>query len=77
MLNIAETQFAEALAVRVRNLRLRHALSQQELADHANLSRTVIINIERGLRLARPHTIRKIARAFDVPLSALTVGESE
>jgi transcriptional regulator with XRE-family HTH domain len=77
MLNIAETQFAEALAVRVRDLRLRHALSQQELADHAHLSRTVIINVERGLRLARPQTIRKIARALDVPLSALTVGESE
>jgi transcriptional regulator with XRE-family HTH domain len=77
MLNIAETQFAEALAARVRNLRLRHALSQQELADHADLSRRVIINLEHGARLARPQTIRKIARAFNVPLSALTVGESE
>jgi transcriptional regulator with XRE-family HTH domain len=77
MLNISETEFAQALAVRVRNLRLRHALSQQELAEHADLSRHVIINLERGARLARPQTIRKLARAFNVPLSDLTVGETK
>jgi len=72
MLNTAEAQFAQALAQRVRALRLEHALSQQELADKSHLSRNVIIDLERGIRLARPSTVRKIAHAFGVPLSQIT-----
>lgn len=75
MLNTAETEFAQELATRVRNLRLRRALSQQELADNAELTRSVVANLERGVKLPRPSTIRKIALAFDIPLSELTTGE--
>jgi transcriptional regulator with XRE-family HTH domain len=75
MQNQAETQFALALGKRVRAQRLRRALSQQELADFADVSRNVIINVERGYPLPRPKTIRKLAAALDVPLAELTEGE--
>jgi transcriptional regulator with XRE-family HTH domain len=75
MLNTVEREFVGELAVRVRNLRLRHALSQQELADTADLSRNVIISLEQGHHLVRPFTIRKLAEAFGVPLVELTGGE--
>ena len=71
-MNTVEAEFALALATRVRNLRMRQALSQQELADNAELSRHVIMNLERGVRLVRPLTIRKLAEAFGVPLAELT-----
>jgi transcriptional regulator with XRE-family HTH domain len=77
MLNIVESEFAAALGVRVRTLRMQRALSQQELAARADLSRQVVAAVERGLHLARPHSIRKIARALGVPVSELTLGISE
>jgi DNA-binding XRE family transcriptional regulator len=45
--------------------RQRRALSQQELADLARLSRTTIIKLEAG-RDAWPKTVRKLARALRV-----------
>jgi transcriptional regulator with XRE-family HTH domain len=77
MMNSVEAEFAASLGVRVRTLRLQRALSQQELALRADLSRQVVAAVERGLRLARPHSIRKIARALGVRLSELTLGASE
>ena len=74
MLNTSEAQFAVALAERVRSLRLQQALSQQELADRAGLSRNVIINLERGTRLAHPRSVRKVARALGVHPTAITLG---
>ena len=52
--------------------RLQRALSQQELADKAEVSRNVIINLERGYPLVRPSTLRKVARALDVAPAQLT-----
>ena len=72
MLNTSEVEFAARLAERTRKLRLERALSQQELADRAEVSRHVIMNLERGVRLARPSTVRKVARALGVPLAELT-----
>jgi transcriptional regulator with XRE-family HTH domain len=72
MLNTEEAKFAQELSARVRTLRLRHALSQQELADNAELTRSVVANLERGVTLPRPSTIRKIAQAFGLTLSQLT-----
>ena len=72
MLNISEAEFAARLAERTRNLRLERALSQQELADRADVHRNVIISLEQGIRLARPSTVRKVARALGVPLAQLT-----
>ena len=50
----------------VRELRERAGLSQEELADLANVHRTYIGGIERGERNPTLTTIHKIARALRV-----------
>lgn len=50
---------------RLREHRLKRALSQEELARLARLSRTTIIKIEGG-RPAWPSTVRRLARALRV-----------
>ena len=58
----------------MRALRLIHALTQQQLADRAGLSRATITQLERGQRPPRPDTVRKVAHALDVPPMAITLG---
>ena len=50
---------------RLQEHRMRRALSQQELADLAKVSRTTIIKLEAGRR-AWPKTVRKLAKALKV-----------
>jgi len=59
---------------RVRVLRLQHALTQQELADRAGISRNTLIELEQNSRATRPMTVRKIARALGVVPQRLTIG---
>jgi transcriptional regulator with XRE-family HTH domain len=54
----------------LREIRLRRALSQEELARLAKVSRTTIIKLEGG-RDAWPKTVRKLARALKVDPSEL------
>ena len=51
---------------RLKNLRVRRALTQQELADRAGISSNALNRIERSK--AEPHmsTLRKLAKALDV-----------
>jgi len=62
---------------RVRTLRLRHALTQQQLAERAGVSRATIAQFERGQRPPRPDTVRKVAEALGVGPMALTIGMYE
>jgi transcriptional regulator with XRE-family HTH domain len=59
---------------RLKTLRVRRALTQQELADRAGVSSNALNRIE--LNKAEPHmsTLRKLAKALDVAPSEL-VGE--
>jgi len=59
---------------RLKNLRIRRALTQQELADRAGISNNALNRIE--LDKAEPHmsTLRKLAQALDVDPTEL-VGE--
>lgn len=50
----------------LRHLRERGGLSQEELADAANLHRTHISLIERGQRSVRVETIERLAVALGV-----------
>lgn len=59
---------------RVRELRRRKALTQAELAEVAGVSVDTIVKLENGRHDPRPKTIRKLARALDVPVERLTVG---
>ncbi len=58
----------------LKRLRIRAALSQTELADKAGVNRAAVNRIE-GNRV-EPHmrTVRKLARALDVPPHELTEG---
>ena len=52
--------------VRLRDLRMRAALSQADLAERAGVARTTIIRLEQGDPNVNPSTLRKIARALRV-----------
>ena len=60
---------------RLRAIRERKALTQDELADLAGVSRQTVVKIERGLE-PRPPTIRKLARALGVEPADLMEPES-
>lgn len=51
---------------RLRELRLRAALTQTELAERAGVARTTIVRLEAGDPNVLPPTLRKIARALHV-----------
>jgi transcriptional regulator with XRE-family HTH domain len=59
---------------RLKTLRIRRALTQQELAERAGISSNALNRIE--LNKAEPHmsTLRKLAKALDVDPTEL-VGE--
>jgi DNA-binding XRE family transcriptional regulator len=49
---------------RLRELRLRAAMTQAELAEASGVARTTIIRLEAGDPNALPPTLRKLARAL-------------
>ena len=51
---------------RLRDLRLRAALTQIELAEKTGLARTTIVRLEQGDPNALPPTLRKLAKALHV-----------
>lgn len=55
----------------VRDARVNHGYSQEELADLCGMHRTYISDIERGLRNVSLENIEKISAALDIPLSVL------
>lgn len=57
---------------RVREIRESLAMTQQELADKAFLSRTTIVRIENGQIGARPPVVKRLARALKVRPIVLT-----
>lgn len=50
-------------------------ISQEELADKADLDRTYISGIERGKRNISVFTLKKISDALGIEISKLTNGE--
>ena len=59
---------------RVRSFRAKRSLSQEQLADLAELDRTYISGIERGIRNVSLINIVKIADALDIKPSDLLKG---
>lgn len=56
---------------RLRNLRTRAGLSQEDLAHEAGLDRTYVSGIERGVRNPSLRNIARLAGALGVPVRDL------
>lgn len=56
---------------RIREAREERRLSQERLAEHADLSRVTVVRIELGTHAARLDHLYLIADALGVPLSYL------
>src|ERR671917_677553 len=62
----------ETIGSQLRRLRRLRGLTQEELADGANVSRDLVAKLEQGRRQsARLASLASLARALDVELSAL------
>jgi len=51
---------------RLRELRLRRALSQRDLAKLSGVAQTTIVRLEAGNAAANPSTMRKLAKALKI-----------
>ena len=56
----------ELLAINLRRLRAERGMSQEDLAFDANLHRTFVAHVERGVRNISIDNIEKLARALKV-----------
>lgn len=61
-----ERRALSAFGTRVRELRREQGLSQEDLADRANLHRTYVGSIERGERNVALLNIHRLAKALGV-----------
>ncbi|HEY6213597.1 MAG TPA: helix-turn-helix transcriptional regulator [Vicinamibacterales bacterium] len=64
-----------SLGATIRTLRIERGLSQETLADLANLDRSYMSSIERGLRNISVLNMARIASALQVPLGDLVYGK--
>jgi transcriptional regulator with XRE-family HTH domain len=69
-----QTAERKRFGARIRALREKHGLSQERLAEDAELHRTYIGGIERGERNVSFDNIVRIARALKIELTALFKG---
>jgi transcriptional regulator with XRE-family HTH domain len=60
--------------VRLRDLRIRAAMTQSDLAERSGVGRSTIIRLEHGEPNPLPSTLRKLARALKVKPTALWEG---
>jgi transcriptional regulator with XRE-family HTH domain len=63
-----------AFGERLRAVRLAQGLSQEQLAEKAELHRTYVSSAERGQRNVSLQNIIRLARALDVPPGDLVNG---
>ena len=59
--------------IRVKELRLKSVMSQEKLAEIADLDRTYIPGIEAGKRNVSLEVIEKIAKAFSMSVSEFLI----
>jgi transcriptional regulator with XRE-family HTH domain len=60
-----------ALGIVIRNLRRAAKMSQEELADRANIHRTTVSQLERGLKSPTVALLAKVAKALDTTPSRI------
>ena len=57
--------------LRIREIRHRQQISQEELAFRCNLSKNYVSDVERGTRNISLKVIEKFAKGLNVPISEL------
>jgi transcriptional regulator with XRE-family HTH domain len=67
-----DTKLLRTFGSKVRNIRHSKKISQELLAELADLDRTYISGVERGIRNISLINISALARALEVSLPALT-----
>jgi len=65
----ALTEYDVKMGKKIRNYRITHDYSQQELADYLKLTKQAISRIENGKRRVTAQELEKTALFFDVPLA--------
>jgi transcriptional regulator with XRE-family HTH domain len=60
------TDIRQVLAKNMKNLRSRLGITQEQLAERANLTHSYIGAVEIGQRYPKPETLEKIAKALGV-----------
>ena len=63
------------LGLRVQRLRQAQALSQEELADRADVHRTYVSGVERGVRNPTVTVLEKLANGLGIGLAELLTFE--
>lgn len=71
MRSTSEQQLMKSFGKRVAAIRKARGVTQQELAEHTNMSVVAIAYIETGKRWARLGTLTKIANALQVDVADL------
>lgn len=66
-----EKQIVSQFALRMRAYREAKGISQERLAEYANLHRTYIGSIERGEKVPSLVTVVKISKALNISISEL------
>ena len=66
-----DSHLVAPLGLAIRQLREEHGWSQEALAEHANLNRSYVGELERGHALASVLTLEKLARAFGLSPACL------
>ena len=61
----------QRFGLRIREIRHRQQISQEELAFRCNLSKNYVSDVERGTRNISLKVIEKFAKGLNVPLSKL------
>lgn len=74
MSNIQEQKLLITFGKRLAEVRRQAGITQQQLAERANMSTVAIGYIETGKRWVRPGTLNKIAKALKVDIQTLFKG---
>ena len=62
---------------RLKDLRIRRALTQEELADKASIGKNTVNRVERNLTEPHMSTLRKLAQTLGVEPHELLEGEND
>ena len=66
MINVRDKKFLKALGEHIKNLRIKKNMSQEDLANDADISISQVGRIERGEVNATVSTIYVIAKALEI-----------